>query len=110
MQNNDYIKTISVKELKQKLDHRENIQILDVRELDEYQFCNLGGIHIPLGDLAHRLDELDKKQFFAVLCHSGGRSARAVFLLQNAGFEDVRNITGGISAWSKEVDPTVPIY
>ena len=110
MQENQYIQSISVKELKHKLDQGENIQILDVRQLDEYQFCNLKGIHIPLGDLAHRLNELDKKQPLAVLCHSGGRSARATFLLQNEGFEEVCNITGGITAWSHEIDPRVPLY
>lgn len=101
---------ISVKELKQKLDNRESIQILDVRELDEYQFCHLDGLHIPLGDLPHRLNELNKNQPFAVLCHSGVRSLRATFLLQNSGFKDVYNITGGISAWSREIDSTVPVY
>jgi len=56
------------------------------------------------------LDELDKNQTIAVLCRSGGRSANATVLLNNAGFKSVYNITGGIIAWAQEIDPNVPIY
>ena len=101
---------ISVKELKHKIDNHENIQLVDVREPSEYQIANIGGILIPLADLPHRLNELDQHKETAILCHSGGRSRRAVFILENAGFKKVFNITGGISAWSKEIDPSVPTY
>lgn len=100
---------ISVKALKEKLDNHESIQILDVREPSEYLVSNLGGVFIPLRELPHRLQELDKNQPLAVLCHSGVRSAHATFLLKQAGFKDVSNITGGIVAWALEVDPHLPI-
>lgn len=90
---------ICVNTLREKLENQEAIQILDVREPNEYAASNLGGILIPVGELAHRLEELDKTQSFAVLCHSGVRSAYATSLLEKAGFESVFNIKGGIVAW-----------
>lgn len=95
---------ISVKALKEKLDNNESIQILDVREPHEYLAGNLGGVLIPLQELSHRLEELDKETTFAVLCHSGVRSAHATLFLKKSGFKDVFNITGGIVAWALEVD------
>lgn len=100
---------ISVKALKEILDNKEKIQILDVREPSEYLVSNLGGIFIPLRELPHRLEELNPDEPIAVLCHSGVRSAHATFLLKQAGFNKVFNITGGIVAWSGEIDPTLPI-
>jgi rhodanese-related sulfurtransferase len=91
---------ISVESLKQKLEGQEPIHILDVREPNEYAAANLGGTLIPIGELAHRLDELDKNKVYAVLCHSGVRSAYATKLLEQAGFSSVFNIKGGIVAWS----------
>lgn len=93
---------ISVNLLKQKLENEEAIQILDVREPHEYAVSNLGGILIPLAELPSRLDDLDKNQTIAVLCHSGVRSARATVLLKEAGFKSVFNIQGGIVAWALE--------
>nr|WP_327286580.1 molybdopterin-synthase adenylyltransferase MoeB [Rubrobacter aplysinae] len=107
------IPEISVTELKDKLDNGENINVLDVRESHEYEVANLGESVtrlIPVGELPNHIDELDKNENFAVHCKTGARSARAVQLLQEAGFENVYNVTGGITAWSEEIDPSVPKY
>jgi adenylyltransferase/sulfurtransferase len=107
------IPEISVTELKQKLDNGENINVLDVRENHEYEVANLGENVtrlIPVGELPEHIDELDKSENFAVHCKTGARSARAVQLLQEAGFENVYNVKGGITAWSEEIDPDVPKY
>jgi sulfur-carrier protein adenylyltransferase/sulfurtransferase len=101
---------ISVEELKKKLDNKEDIFILDVREPHEYQICNLNGHLIPLGDLPKRLGELDSSREIVAHCKMGGRSAKAVALLQQAGFKKVSNLTGGITAWAERVDPKMPKY
>jgi sulfur-carrier protein adenylyltransferase/sulfurtransferase len=107
------IPEISVTELKDKLDNGEQVNVLDVRENHEYEVANLGdGVArlIPLGELPDHIDELDKSENFAIHCKTGARSARAVQLLQEAGFENVYNVKGGITAWSDEIDPGVPKY
>jgi len=97
-------------ELKRRLDAGEDIFILDVREPHEYQICNLRGHLVPLGELPQKLNELDAGREIVVHCKSGGRSAKAVDLLQKAGFKRVKNLAGGIAAWSASVDPSLPKY
>ena len=97
-------------ELKTKLDAGNDIFILDVREPHEYQICNLGGYLIPLGDLPARMHELDSSREIVAHCRSGVRSAKAVTLLRQSGFGKVKNLAGGILAWSDQVDPTLPKY
>jgi sulfur-carrier protein adenylyltransferase/sulfurtransferase len=106
----DEVPEITVEELKEKLDNGSKVSVLDVREPHEYEVANLSGRLIPLGELPERLVELDKDETFAVHCKTGGRSARAVKLLREAGFENVYNVKGGITAWSEEIDPSVPKY
>jgi adenylyltransferase/sulfurtransferase len=101
---------IQVEELKRRLDAKENLFVLDVREPHEYQICNLGGHLIPLNDLPKRVNELDSSREIVVHCKMGGRSAKAVEFLQKAGFKKVTNLAGGITAWSDRVDPKVPKY
>jgi len=101
---------ISVNELKQKLDNSEGINVLDVREPHEYEVANIGVRLIPLGELPQRLAELEQDDILAIHCKTGARSARAVKLLQDAGFQNVYNVKGGITAWSEEIDPSVPKY
>ncbi|HZL68364.1 MAG TPA: rhodanese-like domain-containing protein, partial [Candidatus Limnocylindrales bacterium] len=101
---------IRPEELKAKLDAGDDVFILDVREPHEYQICNIGGHLIPLGDLPARMNELDSSREIVAHCRSGVRSAKAVTLLRQAGFGKVRNLAGGILAWSDKVDPTVPKY
>jgi len=101
---------ISVSELKQKMDNGESINVLDVREPHEYEVANIGVKLVPLGELPQRIAEFEQSENFAIHCKTGGRSAKAVKLLQDAGFENVYNVKGGITAWSEEVDPSVPKY
>src|SRR5271166_2815785 len=101
---------IQVEELKRRLDAKEDLFVLDVREPHEYQICNIGGHLIPLNDLPKRVNELDSSREIVVHCKMGGRSAKAVAFLQQAGFRKVHNLVGGITAWSERVDPKVPKY
>jgi adenylyltransferase/sulfurtransferase len=97
-------------ELKRRLDAGEDLFVLDVREPNEYQIANLGGYLIPLGDLPKRVNELDSSREIVAHCKMGGRSAKAVDFLRQSGFKKVRNLAGGINAWSEKVDPKVPKY
>lgn len=98
---NDIIDTITVFELKEKMVNGDSFLLLDVREQDEYQEFNLNGKLIPLGDLESRLDELQshKDSEIVVHCRSGKRSASAQYILQEAGFVDVKNLEGGALYW-----------
>ncbi|MGC2112851.1 MAG: molybdopterin-synthase adenylyltransferase MoeB [Candidatus Korobacteraceae bacterium] len=97
-------------ELKQRLDAGDDLFILDVRDPHEYQISNLGGHLIPLNDLPKRVSELDSSREIVVHCKMGGRSAKAVDFLKQAGFTKVHNLAGGINAWAERVDPKVPKY
>jgi adenylyltransferase/sulfurtransferase len=101
---------ITAQELRQRQDAGEDVFVLDVREPHEYQICNLGGYLIPLGDLAKRVNELDSSREIVAHCKMGGRSAKAVDFLRQAGFTKVKNLKGGILAWADQVDPTMPKY
>ena len=104
------VPTISVEDLKKKLDAKADVFILDVREPHEYQICNLRGYLIPVGDLPKRVNELDTSREIVAYCRSGVRSARAVNFLRRAGFKKVYNLTGGIWAWADKIDTTMPKY
>jgi molybdopterin/thiamine biosynthesis adenylyltransferase/rhodanese-related sulfurtransferase len=97
-------------ELKRRMDAGDDLFVLDVREPNEYQIANLGGYLIPLGDLPKRVNELDSSREIVAHCKMGGRSAKAVDFLRQAGFKKVRNLAGGIAAWSEKIDPKVPKY
>ncbi len=101
---------IQPEELRQRLDAGEDIFILDVREPHEYQICNINGYLIPLGDLPKRVHELDSSREIVAHCRSGVRSAKAVDFLRQAGFRKVKNLAGGVLAWSDRVDPKLPKY
>jgi molybdopterin/thiamine biosynthesis adenylyltransferase/rhodanese-related sulfurtransferase len=101
---------IQVEELKQKLDAGEDVFVLDVREPHEYQICNIGGYLVPLNELPKRVHELDSSREIVAHCKMGGRSAKAVEFLRQAGFKKVRNLKGGILAWADRVDRTMPKY
>lgn len=108
------IPQITATQLKQRLDASEDAGqkpfILDVREPFEYQIANIGGTLIPLKELPQRLNEIDRNREIVVHCQLGGRSQRAAEFLAQQGFAKVSNLAGGITAWSNEVDPTVPKY
>lgn len=86
-------------------------QLLDVREPWEIEIASVEGtLKVPMGDIPARCGELDPAAAIAVLCHSGGRSARVADFLCRQGFERVANIEGGIDAWSRDCDPAIPRY
>src|SRR5580704_15827753 len=98
-------------EVKAKIDRGDRFVLIDVREPHEYQICNIPQAKlIPLGDLPKRVNELDSAAEIIAHCKSGMRSAKAVDFLKQSGFRKVRNMKGGILAWSDKVDPSVPKY
>jgi sulfur-carrier protein adenylyltransferase/sulfurtransferase len=101
---------MTVEELKQTMDAKKDVFVLDVREPHEYQICNLGATLIPLGQLPARVGELDPDKHIVVHCRSGKRSADAVEFLRKSGFERVQNLRGGILAWADKIDPKMPKY
>ncbi len=100
------IEDISVIKLKQRMDAGETINLLDVRETFEFEEFNLNGKLIPLGELPGRLEEIEdwKDQEVIVHCRSGKRSATAQQFLLQSGFQNVRNLVGGVLDWQKEFE------
>src|SRR3989475_210738 len=103
---------ITATELKQRLDQGDDIQIIDVREPHEYEIGQIPNSKlIPLGQVLNRMNEIDPERETVMHCKMGGRSAKAIEALQRAGFSgQLINLKGGITAWSNEVDPSVPKY
>jgi molybdopterin/thiamine biosynthesis adenylyltransferase/rhodanese-related sulfurtransferase len=102
---------ITAPELAERLKQGNHIHLIDVREPHELEISHLEGAQlIPLGQLASRLSELDSAEEMVLFCKSGTRSARALELLVSAGFRKVKNLQGGINAWARQVDPSLPIY
>jgi len=108
----DGIPQITVEELKRKLDAKEDIFVLDVREPHEYLIANLGAPQIPVGEVERRIGELaaQKDREVVVHCRSGARSQKAALVLKQAGFTNVSNLAGGILAWADKIDPSMPKY
>ncbi|MGA8705874.1 MAG: rhodanese-like domain-containing protein [Steroidobacteraceae bacterium] len=105
------IAEIRAVELKRRLDAGEKLTLLDVREPWEVAIARIpGSLNIPLGEVPQRLGELDSRAPLVVMCKVGGRSLRAAQFLAGRGFGDVANLSGGIDAWTQEVDPGVPMY
>ncbi len=101
---------ITAKELSERV-KTNHLKLLDVREPHELEISKLpNAVNIPLGQLAGRLTELDSADDMVVFCKGGTRSARALELLVSAGFKKAKNLKGGINAWAKEVDQSLPIY
>jgi molybdopterin/thiamine biosynthesis adenylyltransferase/rhodanese-related sulfurtransferase len=102
---------IEAVQLAAQMEQGQPIHLLDVREPHELEISRLEGADlIPLGQLAARLSELDSAEEMVVFCKGGTRSARALELLASAGFRKVKNLKGGINAWARDVDPTLPVY
>lgn len=103
---------ITATELKQRMDRGDDLQLIDVREPNEHQTARIEAAKlIPLGEVVPRMIEIDEGRETIVHCKGGVRSARAIEALQRAGFKGrLVNLKGGITAWSNEVDPSVPKY
>ena len=85
--------------------------ILDVREQWEYDICHIeNSVHIPMGKITSMSDDLKSDEIIIVVCHHGIRSRMVAKYLVTKGFKDVINLTGGIDAWSSDVDPAMPKY
>jgi sulfur-carrier protein adenylyltransferase/sulfurtransferase len=104
------IPQMAVQELKQRRDTGEDIFVLDVREPYEYQIANIGGTLIPMNQVPQRLAEIDRNREIVVQCRSGARSQRVAEFLSAQGYPNVKNLAGGILAWSDQIDPRVPKY
>lgn len=105
------MKEITVSELKLKLDSGNEVVILDVRENDEHAAGKISDLHIPMGEIAQRLSELEpyKNKELVVHCRSGKRSASVTQFLTSQGFSNVENLRGGITAWKNEIDSGVTV-
>jgi len=100
------MKDITVEELKYKIDQKEQFLLLDVREPHEYEAYNIGAKLIPLGNLPTALRDLESHKDSEVIihCRSGARSASAKQFLVQAGFQDVKNLLGGMLDWKEKID------
>ncbi|HLH55568.1 MAG TPA: molybdopterin-synthase adenylyltransferase MoeB [Verrucomicrobiae bacterium] len=103
---------VTVQQLKQALDDPSlGIHVIDVREPDEYQIAHIEGVPLfPLSQLSQRLTELDPQRAYYIHCKMGGRSMKALEFLRQQGFKNLKSVCGGITAWSTEIDPSVPRY
>ncbi len=106
------VKELPVTELNARLKKGDdNIVVIDVREPWEVSTASIAGtLNIPMNSVPSRLDDIPEEKEIAVLCHHGARSRRIAEFLSHNGFKNVYNITGGIAAWSRDVDPAVPNY
>ncbi|WP_420386698.1 molybdopterin-synthase adenylyltransferase MoeB [Roseivirga sp.] len=103
------IREITVQELKERMENGP-VELIDVREDYEYQIANLGGKLIPLNKVLNQMDEIPRDREVVVMCKMGGRSTKAIELLQQEGFDQLINLKGGINAWQKEIDPQMTAY
>ncbi len=102
---------ISARELKAKMDRGDKFVLIDVREPHEYAIAKIPGSKlVPLATVKERLHEFDTADEIVLQCKMGGRSAQALQVMKRAGFKKVKNLVGGITAWSNDVDPRVPKY
>jgi rhodanese-related sulfurtransferase len=102
---------IAPAELKARLERREPVVLLDVRQEWELRLCRLdGALHIPIEEIEYRTEELDPEAEIVVFCHQGIRSAAVAQYLRQLGFGRVRNLAGGLDLWARTVDPAMPRY
>jgi rhodanese-related sulfurtransferase len=103
---------ITPEEVKLKRDQGEAFTLLDVREPWEFEAASIAGAKlVPMGDVPSRAhQELDPEDHIVVVCHHGVRSMNVTAWLRQQGFENVQSLRGGIDRWSREIDPSVPLY
>lgn len=104
------MKEVTVTELKEMMDRKDDFQLIDVREEMEFDHCNIGGELIPMGTVMNNLDKIAKNKKVVIHCKSGGRSGTIVQMLTAQGYDNLYNLKGGILAWSDQIDPSVPKY
>jgi rhodanese-related sulfurtransferase len=92
-------------------ERREKPVLLDVREPWEYEKARIDGATlIPMGEVPSRIGQIDEDREVVAICHHGGRSMQVAMFLEKQGFKRVHNLVGGIDAWSRTVDPAIPLY
>lgn len=102
---------VTVQELKELIDSKADFQLIDVREPYEYDLCNLEGELIPMAEVPLNMDKIARNKQVIIHCRSGKRSGDIILWLEkNQGFTNLYNLKGGVLAWSKEIDPTMPTY
>ncbi len=102
---------ITVEELNNMRIENKPHTLLDIREIDEINICSIeGSLNIPMNTLLDNLDKLPRHNPLIVMCHIGGRSMQVTQWLSQNGFDNAMNLDGGISAWSNEIDDTIPQY
>jgi len=104
---------IDCRSVKQKLDAKDDMLLVDCRERDEYETASIPrSVLLPMSEIADRLHELEshRDRPIVVHCHHGGRSLRVTHWLRQQGFTLTQNMAGGIDQWSQEIDPSVPRY
>lgn len=104
------MKEITVSELKTLKDNNADFQLIDVREVHEVEICEMGGEHIPMGNVMDNLGKISKTKQVIVHCRSGARSGAICQALEKEGYTNVYNLKGGIIAWATDVDTTLTKY
>lgn len=103
------MKQLSVSELKSWKENGKDFQLIDVREDYEFEAANIGGEHIPMGEVMSNLDKISKTKPVVVHCKSGRRSEAVIQALEANGFDNILNLDGGIMAWANEIDSSLMI-
>lgn len=105
------MKHMQATDLKSRLENGTTPFLLDVREAWEHERARIEkSVLIPMGEIQSRIAELDPDAEFVVICHHGGRSMQVAAFLERQGFSNVHNLTGGVDAWARTVDPSMPVY
>lgn len=105
------MKQFTAEQLKDYIEAGKDAVILDVRERWEFETCHLeNSLHICMSEIPARLDEIDPDNEIIVLCHFGSRSRQVIAYLQTKGYNNLINLEGGIDAWAKSIDTTMPQY
>lgn len=104
------MKELTVSELKTLKDNSADFQLIDVREVHEVEICEMGGEHIPMGNVMDTLDKISKTKQVIIHCRSGARSGAICQALEKEGYTNVYNLKGGIIAWATDVDTTLTKY
>ncbi len=106
------MKEVTVRELQNMRDNKESFQLIDVREPHEAEIASLEGAElIPMGNILNESEHISKDKPVIIHCRSGARSASVILALEKQhGFTNLFNLKGGILAWAKEIDPTMPTY
>lgn len=104
------MKTLTVQELKAKMDQAENFQLIDIRERYEAEICSIGGELIPLSDIDNQTEKIRRDIPVVLYCRSGVRSAALLQALEKRGYDNIYNLTGGILAWADQIDPAMQKY